>query len=130
MRSLISAQKAAKFIFSIFGSLILIHIMVISKTLPFTIFWSDQLQAESLLPLELITLVFLLSFSLIVLIKLKYLKNKQANNMINIGLWFVVIYYLINSFTSFSSGYQIVNILLGILYLSISFLSIRLAIEK
>lgn len=130
MKKLISAQKAANFIFAIFGLLLLTHILIIAQVLPYTIVWGGQLEKESVLPLELISIVFLFSFALIVLIKLKYLKDGQTNKMITIGLWFMVLYFLFNTLANFESGVKLENLIFGPVSFILSLLTMRLAIEK
>lgn len=130
MKNLISVKQIKTIIFITLGIFLLTHILVIAGIVPHTIFWTEEIEIESILPLELIAIVFLFSFSLIILIKLKYLKDKQPNKMINIGLWFIVLYFLIGSFSNFSSEIKLENLLLGILSLVMAFTTFRLSLEK
>lgn len=130
MKKLITPQKAANSILVILGLLIVFHLTVIAGLVPGSFVWGDQIPQENILPMEMIAIVITLSFGLFILIKMRYLKDQRPSKVVNIGLWIISIFFLVNVVTNLISKVSLENFIFAPIALILALLTIRLAVER
>lgn len=130
MRKLITPEKAANTILTILGLLIGFHLLVIAGILPGSFVWGNQIPQENILPMEMIAIVVTLSFGLFILIKMRYYKEQRSSKLVNIALWIVSLFFVVNVVTNLISDISAENFIFAPIALILALLTIRLAIEK
>ncbi|RPD43026.1 hypothetical protein [Chitinophaga barathri] len=80
------------------GCLLLFHFAVISGMLPFDMIWGGQLQTQAqMIRQEIIAIAFILVFLIVALCKAELLPVKAPVRMINVLLWIMAVFFLLNS---------------------------------
>ena len=132
MKKLISARTAGNILLCAMGLLLLFHVLVSLKIIPSDIIWGGQIQNASanLLTLEIIAFIITILFIVILLAKLEYLKVKKLRVLVNIGVWIIFIYFLLNTVGNFASGVSFENLVFAPITILLTLLALRLAIEK
>jgi hypothetical protein len=80
--------------------------------------------------LEGIALLVTLIFTVIIAAKTDYLKADRFKPVINIGVWIMFAYLVLNTLGNLASGVAAENLIFAPLTLVLAFLALRLAIEK
>ena len=132
MKKLISAKTAGSILLCAMGLLLLFHVLVTLRIIPSDIIWGGQIQNSSanLLTMEVIAFVITILFILILLAKLDYIKVKRLRVIVNIGVWIIFIYFLLNTVGNFASGVSFENLVFAPITILLTLLALRLAIEK
>jgi hypothetical protein len=130
MKKLISAKLAGKIMLVLMSALIIFHLLILFKIIPSDIVWGGKIENSEtgLVFTELISLIITLIFMIIIAAKIKNpLKYKK---LINIEVWIIFIYFVLNIFGNLASESPIEKLIFIPLTLILSFLALRLAIEK
>ena len=61
---------------------------------------------------------------------MKQIKSGKSNRWINIGVWIVFAYLVLNTLGNFASGVSLETLVFGPLTIIMAFCALRLAIEK
>jgi hypothetical protein len=132
MRKLISAKLAGNLLLTSLGLLIVFHILVLLNIVPSSIVWGGQIQnsTTSFPTLETISLIVTLVFGVIVAAKLDYIKAGNFKKVVNIGVWVIFAYLILNTLGNLASGVTFENLIFAPITLILAFLALRLAIEK
>ena len=130
MRKLISAKLAGNIILIVLALLGIFHLLLILGIVPQTIAWGGQTDesSDNIVVLELVAFVVLLFFALIVAIKIGYVKLKL--NFVNVGLWVMFVYFVLNAVGNLASTNLMETIIFTPVTIILALLSLRLAIEK
>ena len=130
MKKLISAKLAGTILLFFLALLVIFHLLLIFKVIPADMVWGGQIENTStnIFLMELIALVLTLVFISIIAIKIS--KFDKYRRLVNIGVWIVFIYLVLNSFGNFASEHFIEKTVFAPLTLILSFFALRLAIEK
>lgn len=80
--------------------------------------------------LEIIALVVRLVFILIIAAKTGYLQAGKLKGLVNIGVWLVLIFLLLNTLGNLASGVSFENLIAASTSTSLAFCAFCLAIEK
>lgn len=129
MKKIISEYQAGNTLLVLFVLLIVFHISIIAGILPYEMVWGGQINKENILPLELIAIVFTISFMMVVLIKLRYLRNGMKGKVANILLWAMVLYFVFNTYANFTGQTFAEQWIFGPLAIVMGILTARLAIS-
>lgn len=129
MKRIISEYQAGNLLLVLFALLIVFHITIIAGILPYDMVWGGQISKENILPLELIAIVFTISFMMVVLIKLRYLRNGMKGKVANILLWAMVLYFVFNTYANFTGQTIAEQWIFGPLAILMGILTARLAIS-
>ncbi|MGF7139185.1 hypothetical protein [Roseimarinus sediminis] len=129
MKKIISAYQAGNTLLVLFALLVVFHITIIAGILPYDMVWGGQIDKENILPLELIAIVFTISFMMVVLIKLRYLRNGMKGKVANILLWAMVLYFVFNTYANFTGQTIAEQWIFGPLAIVMGILTARLAIS-
>lgn len=129
MKKLISLKIAGNILLVAIAALFVFHILVLVKIVPASIVWGGQAQG-SIVVLELIALVITLLFAAIIAAKTGYLAVGKFKLIVNIGIWLIVAFLLLNTLGNLASGVSFENLIFAPITLILAFLALRLAIEK
>ena len=132
MKKLISAKLAGNILLFSLGLLFLFHILVLLKVIPAEIVWGGQIQGvpANLFPLEAVALVVTVIFILIVIAKMGYVQVGKFYTAINIGVWLIFAYLLLNTLGNLASGISLEKLLFAPITIILALCALRLAIEK
>ena len=132
MKNLISAKHAGQLLLAGLILLFLFHVLVTLKIIPSDNIWGGQVSGTdpSLLYFELIAFAITGIFIFIILAKLDYIKIKKFRTLLNVGVWIIFIYFVLNTIGNFASGVTSEALIFGPITIVLSILALRLAIEK
>ncbi|MCK4699855.1 MAG: hypothetical protein KAT38_05960 [Bacteroidales bacterium] len=130
MKKLLSAKLAGTILLVFMFLLIIFHLLIIFNVIPMDIFLGGQIKNTStnILLMELIALVVTLVFILIITAKIN--KSAKYRKLVNIGVWIIFIYLILNTLANLASEQFIEKAVLAPMTLIMSFFAFRLAIEK
>lgn len=111
--------------------LIIFHILIMTGIVPYDIVWGGQIIDDvSLMKFEIFALVTSVLFLAIILLKINHLKFKKFRKIINIAVWIMFVYFLLNTVLNFASGVSLEKLIFTPITIILSVLIFRLAIEK
>ena len=108
------------------------HILLLFKVLPSDIAWGGQMTESSnnMIVFEVIALVITAIFIIIISVKMNFIKVKKSSKVINIGIWIIFAYLVLNTAGNLASGVAVENLIFAPITIIMSVLALRLAIEK
>lgn len=132
MKRLINAKLAGNILLAAFGLLAIFHILVLLKVIPAEIVWGGQIQGvpSNLFTLETIALVVTLLFILIVAAKLGYVQAGKLSGAVNIGVWLIFAYLVLNTLGNLASGVSFEKLLFTPITIILALCAFRLGIER
>ena len=132
MKKLISAQLAGNILLISMVLLIILHILILLKVVPSDIIWGGQITDASnhLTTLETISLLVTLVFTIIIAAKMGYMKADRFKKAIDIGVWVIFAYLILNTVGNLASSVTTENLVFAPITLVLAFFTLRLAIEK
>lgn len=132
MKKWITAKLAGKTLLLLLILLSVFHLLVVFSIIPSSIVWGGQTgnSTSNLVVLELVSPLITLVFILIIALKSGYLKINKFTKSINIGVWVIGVFFLLNTIGNITSAVIIENLVFGPLTLIMAILALRLALEK
>lgn len=132
MKKLISARLAGNILLAALGLLFIFHNLVLLGILPADIVWGGQIQGirENLIILESVALVVTVLFMLVVAAKVGYIQAGKWHGVVNLGVWLIFIFLLLNTLGNLASGVSFENLFAAPLTIILTLCALRLAIEK
>ena len=132
MKRLMSANLAGNILLVFMGWLVIFHILVLLNVVPASIIWGGQIEdtSNAFIALELISLLLTLAFAIIIAAKIGYLQAGNFQKIVNIGVWVIFAYLILNTIGNLASGVAAENWFFAPLTLILAFFALRLAIEK
>ena len=132
MKKLISAKLAGNVLLFSLGLLFIFHILVLLKVIPADIVWGGQIKGvpANLITLEIVALLVTAFFILTVAAKLGYIQAGKLSGVINVGLWLIFAYLLLNTLGNLASGISLEKLVFAPITILLAFCAFRLAIEK
>lgn len=133
MKKIISFRHAGSLLLVILIFLFIFHILVIAGILPSDIVWGGgtrRMTQDRVITFEFISLIILLLFMLITLLKTGRIKGENLKLTASLATWIMFAYFILNAITNFASEVKTEQIVFGPLALILALLSLRLAIEK
>ena len=132
MKKLISAKLAGNILLFSLGLLFLFHVLVLLKVIPAGIVWGGQIKGvpANLVTLETVALLVTAVFILIVAAKTGYLQAGKLSGAVNVGVWLIFAYLLLNTLGNLASGISLEKLLFAPITIILAFCALRLAIEK
>lgn len=131
MKKLISFKLAGDISIIILVLLIVFHILILIGIIPHTIVWGGRIEGgASLIKFELFGLATSFLFLFIILAKVEYLKLKKFRKIINIAVWIVLVWFLLNILGNLLSTASLEKLIFTPISIILSFSVFRLAIEK
>ena len=132
MKKLISAKLAGKILLAAMGLLFIFHILVLLRVFPADIVWGGQIQGveANLVTLESIAILVTLLFLLIIAAKTGYLQAGKLSGVVNVGVWLIFVFLLLNTLGNFASGVSFESMFATPITIILALCALRLAIEK
>ena len=132
MKRLISTKLAGNILLILFGVLIVFHILVLFNLLPPSIVWGGQAgnSSANLRILEIISLTFTILFAVVVAAKIGYIKVGKFIKLINVFLWIIFVYLLLNAAGNLASSSSLEKLIFTPIATVAALLVLRLALEK
>ena len=132
MRKWIRARLAGNILLFSLGLLLLFHILVLLRVIPADIVWGGQIEGppKNLVTLEAVALLVTVLFILIVAAKTGYIRADKWSGVVNVGLWLVFAYLLLNTLGNLASGISVEKLIFAPVTVFLALCAFRLAIEK
>lgn len=131
MSKLISAQTAGNVLLVLFGLLVAFHTLIVLNLLPSTIVWGGRTGGSSNpRALLMVSLIFNVLFALVVAAKIGYIEVGNLSKAINILLWIIFAYLLLNTAGNLASNSSFETRLFTPITIVAAFLVLRLAMER
>ena len=131
MKKLISFKLAGKIIITIIVLLIIFHILLLLGIVPSDIVWGGKAADEAtIIKLEIFSLVTSFIILAVIFAKLRQNKNAKSRKIINLAVWIIFGYFLLNTVGNLASSVTIEKLIFTPITIILSFLLFRLAIEK
>lgn len=132
MKKLISAKFAGKSLLVMLILLSIFHVLVLVGVIPSDFIWGGQIDGniKNLYTLEIISLAVTIMFIFITIIKNRSLISEKNVKLINIFVWVIFAYMLLNTLGNLASGVSTEKLIFTPISLLIAFFSLRLALEK
>ena len=132
MRRLISARLAGNLLLGIYGLLVIFHILVLAQVVPSSNVWGGQIgeSPENLVALETTAIALTAFFAVIVAAKIGYIKAGRLRGAVNVLMWIVFAYSVLNIAGNLLSGAPAERLVFGPVSIVVAFLVFRLAVEK
>ena len=131
MKNLISTRLSGTILIISFVLLFIFHVLVILGIIPYEIIWGGQLKdPSSLILYEGLALVLIIIFILIVTVKTGYIKFSKFRIAVNIAVWIICIYFLLNTIGNLSSGISAEKMIFAPVSILITFFAFMLATGK
>ena len=131
MSKIISAQTAGNVLLILFGLLAAFHILILFNLLPSTIVWGGRAGSSSS-PRALLTvsLIFNVLFAVVVAAKIGYIDISRLGRVIDIFLWIIFAYLLLNTAGNLASSSSLEKFLFTPITILAAFLVLRLVMGR
>lgn len=132
MKKLISARLAGNILLVALGLLALFHILVLLGVIPADIVWGGMVQGvpSNLITLEIISLLVTILFIAIIAAKTGYVQAGRLSSAVNIGVWLIFAYLLLNTLGNLASGVSFEKLIFAPITILLALCALRLALEK
>ncbi len=132
MKKLVSARLAGNILLISMVLLEIFHVLILFGVVPSDIVWGGEIKNSSanLITLELVAVFVTLVFIIIIAAKIGYLKLSKINKLINVGVWFVFGYLILNTIGNLASDVNAEKLIFAPITIILTFFAYRLAIEK
>ena len=132
MKKLMSAKLAGNLLLISLGLLVIFDILILLNVVPSNIVWGGQIKnaATNLLILELIALAVTFVFAGIIAAKMDYIKAGKYKKVINIGVWIIFAYLVLNTIGNLASSASLEALIFAPVTVVLAFCALRLAVEK
>jgi len=115
-------NPSLKLLLTLLSIVIVFHLCILFKIIPYTIAWGGQLQNDSeMYVFEVISIVINLFLGFVLMMKSNYLKFYFKEKIVNIILWFFVVLFALNTLgnlfakTTFEKSFSILTLLYAFL---------------
>jgi hypothetical protein len=126
-----SGATAGKILMSLLVLLLLMHVLILARVIPYDVIWGGNIKDESqLYVFEISALVINGLFLLITAIKLGYVTASKLNRAASIGMWITFAYFAMNTIGNLSSGVSWEKLLFAPLSIVLALLSLRVAAHR
>jgi hypothetical protein len=132
MKKRISAKRAGNILLAALGLLAIFHILVVLGIIPADIVWGGMIQGvpSNLMTLETISFLVTLLFIIIVAAKIGYIRAGKLSGVVNVGVWLIFVYLLLNMLGNLASGVSFEKLVFAPITILLALCAFRLAIEK
>ena len=132
MKALINARLAGNILLISLGLLTIFHILVMLNVVSPEIVWGGQAgnTEVSLLTLEIVALLVTALMAVIIAAKIGYIQAGRFKVAVNIGIWIVVAYLLLNMLGNLTSGVSAESFIFALITLILALFALRLAIKE
>ncbi|MDF9799399.1 hypothetical protein OKW21_004662 [Catalinimonas alkaloidigena] len=117
-----SPRVALKILLSIVFALIIFHLCILLKIIPYEITWGGRLTNDTeMYVFETVSLLINLYLGFILLIRGKFIRQYLASSIVNISLWVFFALFVLNTVgnmlakTNFEKSFALVTLMLSLL---------------
>jgi hypothetical protein len=131
MKKLISVDTTGNVLLVLFGLLAAFHILILFNLLPSNIVWGGRAGSSSS-PRALLTvsLIFNILFAMVVAAKIGYIDVSKLSRVIDISLWIIFAYLILNTAGNLASSSSLEKLLFTPITIVAALLVLRLAIGR
>ena len=105
MIKFISAKLSGNILISLLIALVIFHVLVLIKVVPYEIVWAGQIKdSSSMFIYEGFAVFLTILFILIIWMKINNFKSGKYDKIVNVGVWIIFIYFLLNIVGNLASG--------------------------
>ena len=132
INKIVSKKLAGNITLIILTLLLLLHVLILLKFIPSDFVWGGQLNDDqsNKFTLEIIALIVTIIFIYLAAAKTGYIKIPKLKLMIDIGIWFMFAYFILNMIGNLASNITVEKLLFTPVTIILSLCTFRLAIEK
>lgn len=130
MKKLVSARLAGNILLVSLGLLLVFHVLVLLKVVPADMIWGGNANAGNLITLEVVAIAVTLFFGLVIASKTGYVNAGKFTGVVNILVWLVFAFLLLNTLGNLASGVSAENFIFAPVTVILAFCAFRLAVEK
>ncbi|RZT21424.1 hypothetical protein [Fictibacillus sp. BK138] len=131
MKNLISLKMTSNFLLVMNGLILLLHILIILKVVPYHFIWGGQINnTADLYRLEGMSIFIQCLFIFIIGLKAGYIFPGKLKRTANAGVWIIFIFMIINTFGNLASTSGLETLIMTPLTIVLALLTFRLAVEK
>lgn len=131
MKKLIRVETTGNILLALFGLLVVFHLLVLFNLLPSNIVWGGRAGSSSS-PRTLLTvsLIFNILFAIVVAARIGYIEAGSFSRVINILLWVIFAYLLLNTAGNLGSSSSLEKLLFTPITIVAAVLVLRLALGR
>ncbi len=131
MKRLIGFKMAGNILLAGMALLILLHILIVLRVVPYDLVWGGQIaDASDLLGYEAAAFIITLLFAWVIAMRVGYLPQPGALRWVaRIGVWVVFAYYVLNLLGNLASGISAETYIFAPVTLVLALLALRVALE-
>ncbi|MEW9700867.1 hypothetical protein [Paenibacillus sp. SI8] len=131
MRKLISARLSAQLLIIANVLLLLLHILILLRIVPYEFIWGGQIKdSSSLIIFEITAICLTMAFIFIVSLKIGYLFAGKFKRTAAIGIWIMFGYLVLNTIGNLASTVTAETFIFTPITVGMALLAFRLATEK
>jgi hypothetical protein len=130
LKKLVSAKLAGNILLVSLGLLLVFHVLVLLNVVPPDMIWGGGANSGNLIILEMAAITITLVFGLVISAKLGYVSAGKFARAVNILVWLVFAFLLLNTLGNLASGASAENFIFAPITLILAFCAFRLAVEK
>jgi len=109
----------------------LYHLVILLGLIPFDQVWGGRLESKTeMYQMESIALFIIFFLIIVVLLKVKIIKNKINETVLSLILWIFTVYFIINTATNILSENIIETLIFTPITIVITLLCARIAVDK
>jgi len=128
-KNIISVKLAGHILMISMAGLIIVHLLVLFRVIPYQMVWGGQIKdASSLLLFETIALIVTVLFLITVALRTGCIRTQRLKKAARVGMWIMFVYFLLNTIGNLASNAATETIVFTPITLALSLLSLRLAI--
>jgi hypothetical protein len=131
IKKIVSVKSAGNILLILFSLLIVFHVLVLLRVFPSNMVWGGRaaVSPSNLVLFEIIALLVLILFMLIIAAKTGYFKIFKSQKALNVCIWIIFAYMLLNVFANLASSVAAERIIFLPFNLVMAVLVSRLGVE-
>ncbi|ANX13903.1 hypothetical protein ABE41_017970 [Fictibacillus arsenicus] len=131
MKNFISLKMTSNLLLVINGFMLLLHILILLKIVPYDFIWGGQINnTADLYRLESISILIQCGFIFIISLRAGYIFPGKLKKTANVGVWIIFIFMILNTIVNITSSSGIESLVMTPLTIILAILTFRLALEK
>jgi hypothetical protein len=131
MQKLVSVKWSGNIILVSLVIMLVVHLLIVMKIVPYTFVWGGQIKdTSSLYLLEGFSILTTLLFMLIICLKIGHIQTNKFKKAAQIGAWILVIYLLLNTIGNLASGVTFEKLMFTPITILLTILAFRIATDK
>jgi hypothetical protein len=131
MKKLVSVKWSGNTILVSLVIMLVVHLLIVLKIIPYTFVWGGQIKdTSSLYLLEGFSILTTLLFILIICLKIGHIQMNKFKKTTQIGAWILALYLLLNTIGNLASGVTFEKLMFTPITVILTFLAFRVATDK